>query len=445
MSRTTRKDHDQESLVSKKDEINQRTSKIIELLIETKKSWNGKPAPGIGVSENHSLKEPLPPQTISTMDQVVQMVQEVDSKLKDIDKQQSGYQSSLQEKEHTDSKSGLDLSALGSNIGTRFISHIKAPFQFGDTDKWVRLKLLRSSSKMEKHIEDIQSYILSSDSTSIPNVIYKAKDMFHIFDNEIVEPIISSMRDLPEKRTIAPEDIESNIESEESQDIPLGYEEYNKYQPQDIIGGSKAMRDQIKNVRDGVPSELFKPYLEEYNNILRKITYILSILNNNYNEAEKEYKSLIIDIDDFNNKISEQVEFIQKDASGPISNWLKRKNVELFHSRYDHLRGLRIRADDIAGVTKSNLNKFMNALEKPNAKPLSLTLYLKSFSSSLAELYRVLYKLGDVHNSRAKVKNYKLKGGNKWPTISEMDLRSLHRALREIESIVAKLNSLLNL
>jgi len=55
-ARATRQDPVQESLVSKKDEINRRTSDLIDLLddaksglIDSKNVWNGKPAPRIGV------------------------------------------------------------------------------------------------------------------------------------------------------------------------------------------------------------------------------------------------------------------------------------------------------------------------------------------------------------------------------------------------------------
>src|SRR5690606_9435895 len=150
LARTVRQDPAQEKLVQRKDRINDRVKELINLLIETKRSWNGKPAPGIGINESHSIKEPIPKETSVAMDKVVQLTQEVSSELNGIIQEQDIYsntrrkpQPKVEEKHLEPNQTSVDLSSIASSGVSRFISHVKAPFQFGDSNKWRRLKLLR--------------------------------------------------------------------------------------------------------------------------------------------------------------------------------------------------------------------------------------------------------------------------------------------------------------
>lgn len=434
-----------DDLISRKKEINQRTSKIIDLLIQTKDSWNGKPAPGIGVTDSHSLSQSIPDETLETMENITEMVSDVNSKLKQIDRQQSGFSrdKDSREKSKKPSDGSLDLSAIASNPVDRFISHVKAPFQFGDEEKWARLKLLRASAKIQNHIDKLQSIVLSNSNDSIPNAVYKTKNLFHIFDNELVEPMLASLRNLPEKTPESPQvqEVQQDDGKYESETDQFQGNSSDLYQPADIIAMTKAMKSQVKAARDKVIPETFKPFIGEFNNINRRMSYVLSLVNTNYYEAEKEFRNLLADVQYFMDNVNELSQSFQKEANR-FTNWLKRKKLQLTESKYEHSKVLRLRFDEKSNQIRNDLNKFMDALQTSHITPGSLSNDLKKITNSFLEMSRVVFRLADIHNSKAKAKNYKLKGQNKWPTIPSTDLKSIDKLSRNLESIINKIDSL---
>jgi len=478
-ARATREDPGQESLVSKKDEINQRTSKIIELLIETKNSWNGKPAPGIGVPEPTSIKEPLPDETTSTMDQILQMVQEVDSKLKEIDNEQSGYQKSRRQpqpkkqpgmqkapsRSEPQDDGGLDLSAIASSSVSRFMSHIKAPFQFGDSNKWGRLRLLRAAARVNTHLEEMQSFVLSSDDMAIPNAVYKARDLLYIFDNEISEPMLSALRDMPEKPKAPagddkPDDKPADKKKDKTKEEPSEEPSQEPLQDQpdedpyqEPGGGIIDIGEQVQNANTEImvaarrldTPELRKEFKERYSDLVRRVDHILSLLASEPAQAQEAYMSFVPLKDEFVQAINSATpnqDYNIEVTANRFTNFLKRKNVQYLHPSSDHMRGLKLKADQSITSTRGSLDELMNALQKSHVNPGSLTTYLSKTVSDLKELYKTLFKLGDIHNSKAKVKNYKSKGKDKWPVVSSTDLRGLFKAIKELEGIDMKIESL---
>lgn len=462
-ARATREDPGQESLVSKKDEINQRTSKIIELLIDTKNSWNGKPAPGIGVTEPTSIKEPLPDETTSTMSQILQMVKDVDSKLKDIDNQQSGYsgnrrrpqpkkQPGTQSSEPNRDEGGLDLSAIASSGVSRFMSHIKAPFQFGDSDKWARLRLLRAASRINSHLEEMQSFVLSSDDMAVPNAVYKAKDLFHIFDNELSEPMLAALRNMPEKvidvsnenrseeHPVEP-NVEESVELEDSGPVePMN--------PAQLIDVRAEMNIVSKQIQDAITRldtpQLRHQFKEAYNDLRRRVRNILTLYASEPPQAQQAYMDFVPIKDEFLSAVysaTQQDEGFEATANR-FTNFLKRKSIEYLQPSSDHMKGLKLRADQSITKTRSSLDELMDALQKSHVNPGSLTSYLKKMADNLIETYKFLFRLGDIHNSRAKLNNYKAKGKDKWPVVSSTDLRGMNKGIKELEGILMKIKSL---
>jgi len=487
-ARATRQDPVQESLVSKKDEINRRTSDLIDLLddaksglIDSKNVWNGKPAPRIGVTEPHSLKEPIPSEATDTMSKVVQIIGEansiigdIDSKLTTIDNEQAGYERNRrqpQPKKMPDSpppspsqedEGGLDLSAIASSSVSRFMSHIKAPFQFGDSNKWGRLRLLRAAARVNTHLEEMQSFVLSSDDMAIPNAVYKARDLLYIFDNEISEPMLSALRDMPEKPKAPagddkPDDKPADKKKDKTKEEPSEEPSQEPLQDQpdedpyqEPGGGIIDIGEQVQNANTEImvaarrldTPELRKEFKERYSDLVRRVDHILSLLASEPAQAQEAYMSFVPLKDEFVQAINSATpnqDYNIEVTANRFTNFLKRKNVQ---SSSDHMRGLKLKADQSITSTRGSLDELMNALQKSHVNPGSLTTYLSKTVSDLKELYKTLFKLGDIHNSKAKVKNYKSKGKDKWPVVSSTDLRGLFKAIKELEGIDMKIESL---
>jgi len=215
-SRAKRTNPEQEKIVSEKDELNSRTSKLIKLLIDTKKSWNGKPSPEIGVSEKTPITEPLPAQTEAAAKGIEQLTQSLLGGLNQVTKDQFEYSQNrkqkIKDKANTSPKpispiAGFsnDLSGLvknSSNIFTRVLSHIYAPF-ISETEKWERLRLLRSLAEIERNLREINDLVLTSTSSSPDGVLkanYKLRECYvdakaSFFDplNEKVSKLSESM------------------------------------------------------------------------------------------------------------------------------------------------------------------------------------------------------------------------------------------------------------
>jgi len=169
--RTRRKDPVQESIVSKKDEINDRTSKLIRLLIDTKKAWNGKPSPLLGINDKTKITDPLRQEIFSAEDRIKQEINSIFSKLEEIGSDQENYSSSKRAEL-------MDLILkTGSNPLTRIWSHIKAPF-LSDSNKWIRLKMLRGAADSVERIKDIQEALLSRDKNSKTMAFHLIKSLY---------------------------------------------------------------------------------------------------------------------------------------------------------------------------------------------------------------------------------------------------------------------------
>lgn len=90
-SRTKRKDPVQEKIVSQKDLLNERTSKLIEFLKEVKRGWNGGPAPLVGVDVKINLTQPIPSQVITSAEAIASEFSNIVSELKNITSLQNSY------------------------------------------------------------------------------------------------------------------------------------------------------------------------------------------------------------------------------------------------------------------------------------------------------------------------------------------------------------------
>jgi len=184
--RSQRKDPTQEAIVRSKDEINDRTSRLIRLLIELKRGWNGNPAPDVGVPQKYNLTDPMPDQVASTGDAALRELTSIIQGLHQIDDMQDNYSASRTERisERMKQMQQLQQQAAvqeelrkeASNRLTRAWAHIVAPFG-SERGKWERLKLLRALARVNSNLKDVEEEVLSGD-PGILDSLYLAKQLY---------------------------------------------------------------------------------------------------------------------------------------------------------------------------------------------------------------------------------------------------------------------------
>jgi hypothetical protein len=177
------KDPVQKEIVSEKDDINERTSRLIDFIKELKKGWNGNQAPGVGVDEKYKLVEPMPDQLLNSGQMALQEFSKILEALKEINQKQDNYAVERQQRLEQRMQQPVQASVTdylikeASNPLSRLWSHIKAPFSFVEKNRWERLRLLRALAKISKDLEDLNDKVLAGDK-SIEEAVYKAKQLY---------------------------------------------------------------------------------------------------------------------------------------------------------------------------------------------------------------------------------------------------------------------------
>lgn len=187
--RSRRKDPDQEAILQVKDQINERMSKLIELLKDVKSGMNGGPAPEVGVPEKVSLTQPLPDSVPSAGNAAVQELSAISQGISQVKQMQDSYAEKREQRLAERSKQMKDLQQqvveaaveeelkkTASNTLTRAWAHIVAPFG-SEQGRWERLSLLRSLARIDNNLTDIENEVLSSD-PSILNALHLAKQLY---------------------------------------------------------------------------------------------------------------------------------------------------------------------------------------------------------------------------------------------------------------------------
>jgi hypothetical protein len=184
--RSQRKDPTQEAIVHSKDEINERTSRLIRLLIELKRGWNGNPAPEVGVPQKYNLTDPMPDQLPSTGDAALKELTSIIQGLHQIDDMQDNYSSTrtqriserMKQMQELQQQAAIEagLRKEASNRLTRAWAYIVAPFG-SEQGKWERLKLLHSLARVNSNLKDVEEAILSGD-PGILDSLYIAKQLY---------------------------------------------------------------------------------------------------------------------------------------------------------------------------------------------------------------------------------------------------------------------------
>jgi len=183
----------QEEIVSGKDALNERISKLITFLIELKRGMNGGPAPGIGVPK-YKLTQPMPDQVVSSGDRASQELDAIIQELKGIDTKQHQYaknkfeqlnqrvqqfqnlQEQAQERQAVASIEH-ELKKLASSKLSRLWAHIAGPFTFSEKGVQERLALLRTLARMNSNLKDLEDKVLSGSSSSL-DAVEEAKALY---------------------------------------------------------------------------------------------------------------------------------------------------------------------------------------------------------------------------------------------------------------------------
>jgi hypothetical protein len=222
--RAKRKDPQQEAIVAEKDIINERTKKLIALMISMKKGWNGGPSPNIGV-DKFNLTQPMPEVIVGSGDAALHELADIVQILRQIKSMQDSYavshnqrsealkkvkelpQIPTQQQPVVSSANTDIISKIASNPLTRIWAHLIAynPFT-NEKNRGYRLELLRSLARIESALEDIEDNILSQGETSILDSVYIAKQLysdakysfFGDFRNNINKMITDTQKELEE-------------------------------------------------------------------------------------------------------------------------------------------------------------------------------------------------------------------------------------------------------
>lgn len=180
-ARAPRKDPVQEQIVSSKDSLNERMSKLIEILKEFKRGWNGGPAPKIGLPEKINLTSPLPGEVLSAGQASLQELASILEGVRQVGSMQDNYAAAKAEA-RAKRQQEVRLAAIegllkeGSNPLTRMWARIIAPFS-SERGRWERIELLKSLARMNKNVKDIDEKVLGGES-SILDALFLAKQLY---------------------------------------------------------------------------------------------------------------------------------------------------------------------------------------------------------------------------------------------------------------------------
>jgi hypothetical protein len=233
--RSKRKDPAQEAIVQGKDAINERTSKLIELLKELKRGWNGGPAPEIGISEKYNLTQPMPDEVANAagaaqreLDGIIQGVRQLDTmqdnysvgRTQKITERAKRTQQVAQQAEPapaappapTTAAIDFEFKKEASNPLTRAWSWIVAPFH-SEKGKWDRLRLLSSLARIDSNLKDIDENILSGD-PAILNSLYIAKQMYLDAKGSFFDAFRKNLYEMLDVTRVELEKMQHEIEAE---------------------------------------------------------------------------------------------------------------------------------------------------------------------------------------------------------------------------------------
>ena len=217
-ARAPRKDPVQEQIVSSKDSLNERMSKLIEILKEFKRGWNGGPAPKIGLPEKINLTSPLPAEVVSAGQASLQELASILEGVRQVDSMQDNYSNAKAEarakrqQETRQAALEAELYKFASNPLTRTWARIVAPFS-SEKGRWERIELLKSLARMNRSIKEIDEKVLGGEPL---DALHLAKQLYM----DAMSSFFKSMKkNLDETLQVATEEAEKLKHKAESVEV----------------------------------------------------------------------------------------------------------------------------------------------------------------------------------------------------------------------------------
>ena len=217
-ARAPRKDPVQEQIVSSKDSLNERMSKLIEILKEFKRGWNGGPAPKIGLPDKINLTSPLPAEVVSAGQASLQELASILEGVRQVDSMQDNYANSKAEarakrqQETRQAALEAELYKFASNPLTRTWARIVAPFS-SEKGRWERIELLKSLARMNRSVKEIDEKVLGGEPL---DALHLAKQLYMDAKSSFFK---SMKKNLDETLQVATEEAEKLKHKAESVEV----------------------------------------------------------------------------------------------------------------------------------------------------------------------------------------------------------------------------------
>ena len=457
-ARKRREDPSQESIVSKKDELNMRVKQLIALWIETKRGWNGRPAPAIGINEKGNIKNPLPEEVTQAAKAIDMKTDEILNLLRSVTDEQRQYSAKRRKSRKEIGSPPTTVPELAElpkaasiqkDAGkvSRFMSHVKAPFQLHDPNRWERLRMLRTVARISSLSKDIENLVLT-DGPTIAEAVYKTKDLFYYLRHNLVQPLLAekeisdepytslhsefaskkrerrqeAARRIREKLKEEKEDAKRLRDEERSEETQRRFQEREEHSEQ-----QHERRLELERMRqEGRAHEL--DYVER----LKNMRAAVNALKKEVKEKPPELHNAIIDFE-MATTFEDQVEAferikalrspdINKAAHNILTRWMKRKRMEYQDTRESELR---LSIDQELRRAREHLNQLMKGLETPGISIENALDNIIGFMRDSVPMLKMLSDLAEIYNDSAKTMQFETKNRKNWPIISSMDMRDL--------------------
>jgi hypothetical protein len=460
-ARKTSPDPVQEALRGHKDTWNHEASLLIAQLIAFKRGLNGRGEPKVGLPPG-SIKDPIPSEVGSYLDQLADRYNKLISDAHSIIDEQAHY--SEGRKKSSKETEGQPVVASADDeimkIASWWGSRVKTYTKNNYTNPWywfaakeeakIRMKLLKISTDFTRKLKDIDGFVLSKDSKSIPNAIYSfdkfVSGFSHLMFSNVEKLVKIDKQVMPaevEKANVETEKPKENKVKNETKEVrpendttteqKVEEENKDKELPNNILelsGEESAYvqrlspeQIQIDLMNTGAIalimqklkySEKFcnnfktesaevRKKLDHYNlsgsgsideiqlgygNLLKSSNSILKLNSQSFSSQLKEIQKLV------NMKAASISPEFEKLASNFMARWLKRQKLKIMPNSNDRVRLL---TSDKVKKTLQNLNSFQDSLE--NNEHLNMIMSeFTDLSESIGDIGESLYHLGKNNN-----------------------------------------------
>ncbi len=393
--RKRRVDPVQESIVAKKDQLNERAKQLIALWIETKRGWNGRPAPGIGLQERGDIKLPLPDQIQQAAKAIDTRTNELLSLLSDVMREQAAYSQTRRksrkelpvvpetpaappttaERDFELRKLATDGIIIEAGSLSRFMAHLKSPFQFGDKKRSQRLRMLRFAAKIFYLTKDIENDALSE--KNVNKIVYQIKNLYYLLKTNIIDLIMQDMKnesvfrpypslssEYSERRRVRERD------DKKPENLPIN---------KDLLAEYDSLVLDVEQIeKDQQISQKAQKLITAFRSA--KNSHDIQRMRDIHSELMAEYKD----------------ENIKKNAHNLMSRWLRRQRMSM---RETQEASLRLKIDKGMRDSRISLEKLMKILEQSGEFSSNSIDSLVDICKSLIPVFQATTVLAETYNN----------------------------------------------